>query len=164
MRLPRLPRKNPVQRIPQEFSAGKVHTPRLRFLRWLEGFLILLVLVGTALLFLNRKEISLQEILRRVPATLSPKQASVSSPLETSFEDSLLAELGLVSIEVQKSEPTAEGNLLVTSKDKTQFYFDTKKDPASQVRTLQTVLAKARIESKKIRRVDFRFEKLVVEY
>jgi len=95
---------------------------------------------------------------------LAPKQASRSAPKARTFEETVIAELKKLSIEPQSSQQTSEGNLLITTKEKMALYFDSKKDPVSQVKTLQTVLAKARIESKKIRRVDFRFENTVIEF
>lgn len=164
MRLPRIFRKNRAKRVPEQFSARAVHAPKIRFLRGIEVFVIVSVLAGTALLFLNYKKISLSELLERIPATLAPKQASRSAPKARTFEETVIAELKKLSIEPQSSQQTSEGNLLITTKEKMALYFDSKKDPVSQVKTLQTVLAKARIESKKIRRVDFRFENTVIEF
>jgi hypothetical protein len=163
MHLPKVlrPRTKPAPRL---FSAPRIHAPKTRTLRLIEGLVLISVLTGTIVSFLNSRNFSLTAFLEQLPRILTPRQASESGrPKDASFEEKILFELQKISLSVEETSKTAEGNLLVITKDNTKVYFASDKDPSSQVRTLQTVLAKARIESKKIRRVDFRFENLVVE-
>ena len=57
-----------------------------------------------------------------------------------------------------------ENDISVKAKNGPTILFSTKKSLTDQVSTLQTLLTKAKIDNKAIKKVDFRFEKIVVEY
>lgn len=67
-------------------------------------------------------------------------------------------------LEVDRIERTSENDLLLFSKNGVVVFFDDQKSLDDQVATLQTLLTKARIDNKALKKVDFRFEKIVVEY
>ncbi len=67
-------------------------------------------------------------------------------------------------LDIDRVERTAENDFLLFSKNGMVVFFDEQKSFDDQVATLQTLLTKARIDNKALKKVDFRFEKIVVEY
>ena len=85
-----------------------------------------------------------------------------------SFEDSGTLVKNLIDeykiFEVGSVRESGNDSLEVTSKNNILVIFSLKKDLSGQVRTLQTVSTKAKIENRNLKKVDFRFEKIIVEY
>src|SRR3989344_6420033 len=158
------PTRAKIKALPRVFSIQKVHHPKIRFLAAIEVILILIVILGKAVGFLNFKKISPAKFFGNLPLTLVPKQATESVQKRVSFEEQVKSLLKDSSAVVAKSETTAEGSLLITAGEGTKIYFNASRDTAEQVTTLQTVLSKAKIDGKQVKKVDFRFDKLVVEY
>lgn len=80
----------------------------------------------------------------------------------TSFEEKL--RVGLEGrLEVLNITSSSEGTKAVLL-DGTQVWFSPEKDLEQELRSLQTLLSKATIENRKLKRVDFRFSKVVLEY
>ncbi len=164
MRFPRFHKRIRPSQVPKQFQVTQIHKPKANLLRLFEILIILAVMGGTIFLFFNHRQVSWQGIVSSFQSLLTPKQATSSSKKEISFEDRLLSDLAKNSFKVKSYSLTQESNYLIVIDQGTKIYFDSKKDSASQVRTLQTLVAKARIEDRQLRRVDFRFEKPVVEY
>ena len=67
--------------------------------------------------------------------------------------------MNIISIDKQTA-----GYAVIKSKEGVEVIISEDKDLDFQVRTLQTLLSKAKIEKRILLLVDFRFEKLVVRY
>jgi hypothetical protein len=145
------------------FSPGEIHRPKLRFLKLVEVLLIVLVLGGTTAAFINFKGDAVKNFFQSLPSKFSPQQEKKEVEVPVSFEDQLKINLVAASLKADTFQKTTEGDFLVGI-GKTNIFFDDGKDSASQVSTLQTVLSKAKIEGRQIKKVDFRFENVVVEF
>lgn len=160
----KLPAVNNFRRKPAPiFSPGEVHRPKRRFFYLIEVFLVILVLGGTTAAFVSFKGGAIGNFFRSLPARFTPQQEEKKQTPQVSFEDQLKIELAKASLNFDRFEKTNEGNYLVVI-GKSNIFFNQSKDSASQVSTLQTLLSKAKIEGRQVKKVDFRFEKLIVEY
>lgn len=147
------------------FSVKKQHAWRDQLVRFIGLGLIGIVLLGTAFWLLLAANFSAEKFLGGVVQKLKPevKQEPREKP-KTKIEElkQLLEEDNLVEISSQANTP--EGDILITTKGGQVLIFAVSKSLMDQVRTLQTLLTKAKIDNKALKKVDFRFEKTVVEY
>jgi hypothetical protein len=95
-----------------------------------------------------------ERLLLRKPAT--PRE-------EKSIEQKIWNKLNGQLFEVTTVENMGE-YLTVQTRQGTVLFISSEKSLDDQVRTLQTLLAKARIDKRELAIVDFRFDKLVVSY
>lgn len=166
MKIPKLflRRKTPKKTPAKIFTARSVHKPKEKFLRFFEVMVILLVFLGTLFALYSSQRTRITGFLNQIPKFLTPKQASQSVAPKVAFDESLKIALRRDSIAFQAVSLTAQGDYLVDVSGGLKIFFSSKKDSNDQVSTLQTLLAKAKIEGKQIKKVDFRFENIVVEY
>jgi len=64
----------------------------------------------------------------------------------------------------KKLEKKTDTDLVITSAQGTIASFSLTKDPDFQLTTLQNILTKAKINKKKVKSIDLRFDKAVVIY
>lgn len=153
--------KNPVK----VFTVKKKHAWRDQFLRYIGLGLILLVVVGTVFWLLFAANFSFEEFFSKAIAKLKPEIKNQVTTKVLTKEEQLKETIVQDKVfEIEALSTTAEGDYLVKAKDGLQVFFSSTKNFADQVRTLQTLLTKARIDNKALKKVDFRFEKIVVEY
>lgn len=146
------------------FEVKKKHSWRVNLIRLLEIGLILIVLFGTVVWLLSQSNFSLEKLFQDVKGKLQPKitakkvisQKDQKQDLQTLLESEKVFEIESIN--------DVQNGLEVKSKNSATVVFAKDKDLSNQVRTLQTLLAKAKIENKSVKRVDFRFEKIVVQY
>lgn len=145
------------------FKVKKKHSWKGNLIRFLELTLLFIVISGTVFWYLSQSHFSLPKFFDSVKSALSPKiEKKVVNKTETA-EDKLtriIKESRLFEIESLKK---IESGFEVRSKNNLLVVFSDDKDFSESVRTLQTLLAKAKIDNKTVKRVDFRFDKLIVE-
>ncbi|HSX57650.1 MAG TPA: hypothetical protein VLE47_00065 [Candidatus Saccharimonadales bacterium] len=148
------------------FSVNKKHAWRDTASKIVGLILIALVILGTLFWLLFSTHFSFSNSFKGVLANLSPKIATTETKKKVESEqDKLRVLLQKAKLfEIESITKTDEGDFLVKGKDNLVVYFSSDKDLASQVTTLQSLLTKARIENKAFKKVDFRFEKTVVQY
>ena len=155
---------NPNRNSVSLFTVKKKHAWREQLVRLIGFGLVLVVLLGTGIWLLMSANLSLGGFLSKQLQKLRPevKQEEVKKATTKAEElQTLIADNKV--LEVQSLTMTAEGDLLLQSKSGTVVIFAVKKSLTDQVATLQTLLTKAKIDSKALKKVDFRFEKVVVE-
>lgn len=124
--------------------------------------IVTFVVLGTVALVFFYQRNNLASLVKQIGTVFTPKSAP-KQETKTSFEDELTNRLAKSKIESQTLTKTEEGNYSLLL-NKIKISFSSSKDPDRQVSTLQTLLAKAKIDGKAIKKIDFRFENLVVEY
>ncbi len=146
------------------FQVKKKHSWRSTFIRILEIALIVVVLLGTLVWYLLQAHFSLSNFLQSLEQTLTPKikqptqvkQQLAKDQLKQKIEESRIFKIDAIS-EVQDGfQVKAKTGLVVI--------FSKEKDFDETISTLQTLLAKAKIDNKTITHVDFRFDKIIVVY
>src|SRR3989344_7762773 len=143
------------------FKPAKPNTKIKTVLRVVEIILVLLVIAGTIGL-VNVNSGRFLNFLEKRKSALFPRVQIVSPIKEAGFQEKLIRSLPKGIFDPVKTTETKEGNLQVTSKQSITAIFSKEKDIAFQVSTLQTILIKAKIDKKKVKTIDFRFEKVVV--
>ncbi|OGY21646.1 MAG: hypothetical protein A2126_01995 [Candidatus Woykebacteria bacterium GWB1_45_5] len=145
------------------FSTPKIHS-RTKVTRLaIEVILLLIVLIGTGLTLFWPTGFSLEKNLQNLKEILSLKRQKVEVK-GLSFEEKVRGLVDGKVIHIALLEKSSEGFVTVRDDEGLAVIFSPKKDLETQVRTLQTLLSKAKIEKRAITLVDFRFDKLVVRY
>lgn len=145
------------------FTSSKEHRNRKRIILIIEGLVIFLLLVGTTLTFFGPKKFVTSEWLDSLKNRISfqDPQDKVEG---VSFEDLIKEQIDGKFLQIKSVKKDKEGFFSIESTEGTKVFLVEEKDLENQVRTLQTVLSKAKIEKKKVILIDFRFDKLVVRY
>ncbi len=147
------------------FKVKQKHAWRDKFIRSVELGLVFLVVIGTIVWLLLSSNFSFDKLFGDISTVLKPKIASESATKNLSNEEKIkkfLSEKHLV--EVASISKTKEEDFEIKSKNGQTIVFSKEKSIEEQVSTLQTLLAKAKIEGKSLKKADFRFSKIVVEY
>ncbi len=147
---------------PGVFVPEKKHNKKRKTLLIVEISLLVLVLLGTTAFFLKESGFSFSSLGSRLSKAFSlqsPPAKKTSSTFTQTAKDEIDKKiLNIVDISV------GEGFVDIKTKEGVEIFLDVKKDLDDQVETLQTLLSKAKIDKREIVFVDFRFEKLVVQY
>ena len=146
------------------FQVKKKHSWRGRLVRLLEVLLIVLVLLGTLGWYLVSSHFSFNHFFKsaaqllsiKVEKTKVIKQQTDQEKLKSAIEESKVFEI--------ESIKGVQGGFEVKSKSGLIVDFSKEKDFDESIRTLQTLLAKAKIDNKTVKQVDFRFDKIIVKY
>lgn len=146
------------------FEVKKKHSWRGNLIRFLEITLIIMVILGTSVWFLKGSNFSINKFIGDLNNKLSPKLEKKNNQVQKSSKESLKEIIEAEKVFEIESINEVQKGLEVKSKKSIIVIFSNEKDFLNQVRTLQTLLAKAKIDNKSVRRVDFRFEKLIVQY
>ncbi len=147
------------------FTVKKKHAWRDQILRWVSILLIISVLLGTVVWILLSSNFSYEKIFSEVLTRIKPEVRKEVKIKASSKEEELKQLIDNDKVfEIESLTNTTEGDILVKAKKGPTIIFASKKSLTDQVSTLQTLLTKAKIDNKAIKKVDFRFEKIVVEY
>jgi len=147
------------------FQIRKKFAWKTKIVRFVEIILAFIVLAGTILWLVFSTNFSFPNFFKSLGNSLKPKIASNTAKKNLSDEEllkKLLSEKNL--LEVKFLEKTSEKDYKIVTKDGINIYFAKDKSFEDQVSTLQILLAKAKIEGKSLKKVDFRFSKIIVEY
>lgn len=146
------------------FEVKKKHSWRVNLIRWLEISLILIVLLGTTVWLLSQSNFSMEKFFQDVKDKFQPKIAVKKVISQKNQKQTLQETIESEKVFEIESIKEVQNGFEVKSKNSATVIFAKDKDLSNQVRTLQTLLAKAKIDNKSVKRVDFRFEKIVVQY
>jgi len=147
------------------FTVEKKHAWRDRFIRSVEIILVAAVALGTGVWLLVSSNFSFEGLLGGLTSSLSPRTSTSSAVRDLSPEDKIRALIQEEHLlEIASVTKTPQGDFEVKSKSGQLIIFSQEKNLEEQVSTLQNLLAKAKIEGKGLKKADFRFSKIVVEY
>jgi hypothetical protein len=147
------------------FKIEKKHAWRDRLINIVELSLLALVVIGTVVWVLLSSNFSPTNLINNLSETIKPKVSTQSSNQKSTVEDEIrkLFKESII-LEIDQVVRTEEGDYEIKCKQGQIVYFSKEKSIGEQVSTLQTLLAKAKIEGKNLKKADFRFAKIVVEY
>lgn len=142
----------------------KIHKEKRRWRLIIEFLFIGVVVVGSLVTFLQFKGISYERTFEKFMGVFSiQREKSLAKP-EISMKEKIQDIFDKKILKITSIDDSNEEYITIKSKEKTTVVLSTTKDLEEQSKTLQSVLAKAKIEGKSVSLVDFRFEKLVVRY
>jgi hypothetical protein len=147
------------------FTVEKKHAWKEVLLRYTGVSLILLVIVGTITWFLVSANFRFDKVFSAAVSVLKPQVNEQEKVNKLSKEEEVKGLIEKDSLfQVSELAKTSEGDIVLTAKEGFAVIFAVEKSLTDQVATLQTILSKARIDNKALKKVDFRFDKTVVEY
>lgn len=147
------------------FQVEKKHGQRNRLLRFFEVLVIFLVVIGTIVWVLAANKFSFGDFVADIADKIRPKTSTSAPTRQLSKEEQIRQLVSKNSLfEIVSTTKTAEGDFEVLAKDGLIVVFSGIKDLEQQLSTLQTLLTKAKIDNKSLKKVDFRFDKTVVVY
>ena len=144
---------------------SKPNTKLRRALLLFEIVLVVLVLAGTAYGLVKVFEFSPVQFLEENLSYLAPK-----NPVDTTKakpkdkQDILIESLPNEVFEFKEKKVETKDYVSLVSKQGTTALFSLNKDLDEQLATLQNLLTKAKINNKRIKKLDLRFDKIIVVY
>lgn len=142
----------------------KIHKKRRRWRLIIEFLFIGVVVVGSLVTFLQFKDISYERVFEKFRGVLSIQRETLLVKPGVSTEEKIESIFDKKILKITSIDDSNEEYITIKSEEKTTVVLSTTKDLQEQSKTLQSALAKAKIEGKSVILVDFRFEKLVVRY
>lgn len=146
------------------FQVKKKHSWRGRLVRLLEVLLIVLVLLGTLVWYLVSSHFSFNNFFKSAVQLLSIKVEKTKVIKQQTDQDKLKSAIEESKVFEIESIKGVQGGFEVKSKSGLIVDFSKEKNFDESIRTLQTLLAKAKIDNKTVKQVDFRFDKIIVKY
>ncbi len=153
------------KRKPKVIEFEKPNTKARKILFYVEAALILLVIVGTALGLIKIFKFSPVQFVQDNFYKVTPKTPVPLGQVEVKDKANQIIELlpdDLFTFKAVQSR--TEEELWVISNQGTLVIFSLNKHAEFQLTTLQNLLTKAKINKKKVEKIDFRFEKVIVVY
>ena len=148
----------------KEFVVPKTHRRQKLIRVAIEVLVIVSVLIGTLLSLVRVSNFSFEEATEKFLNTVSLREPAYKTAKKTTFEGKIEQLIDGKVLKIVSIEETKEGNFEIKSKEGVIVVIAENKDLEFQARTLQILLAKAKIEKRQVALVDFRFDKLVVRY
>ena len=145
------------------FTPPRTHSLTKKILLLIEISSLVLVTAGTVIFFFRPADFSVQDMWKRMLASVTLKKQE-SARQGASFEGQVREAIDGKVLNIVSVESRKEGFIIIKSKEGVEVILSTSKDLNFQVRALQTLLSKAKIEQRVVLLVDFRFDKLVVRY
>ncbi len=146
------------------FQVKKKHSWRGRLVRLLEVLLIVLVLFGTLVWYLMQSHFCFNNFFVSVSERLSIKVEQPKGKKEQTDQEKLKSTIVESKVFEIESIKNAQEGFEVKSKTGLTVFFSKEKNFDESIRTLQTLLAKAKIDNKTVKQIDFRFDKIIVKY
>ena len=157
----RLFRKRETNRV----ELKKPNTRARKTLLFFEILLVLLVLIGTAFGILKLIELSPSNFIQQHIYKLSPvTPLSKVDEVDKSRTQLIIESLPKEVFELGKVQDESLQELRLLSNQGTLAIFSLEKDADFQLTTLQNLLTKAKINKKRVKSIDLRFDKAVVVY
>ncbi|OGY24218.1 MAG: hypothetical protein A2Y57_03135 [Candidatus Woykebacteria bacterium RBG_13_40_7b] len=128
-------------------------------IRKILGVMLIIAGLGISLFYLA-KIVNLFSGAGRLKESLEPK--TQISPSPSTLNDKVAQEFSFIKIVETKED--SFGNFTLTTSEGTLVLVSSNKDLRGQADSLQIILNKAKIEGRRLKKVDFRFEKIVLEY
>lgn len=148
----------------RQFSTNRVNKKKSSLLNLLVGMLLLLVLVGTLAPLILQWGFSARNLIDNFTVNIAPQKIEALTPIAPSFKEQISSKIDPETFTIAEVREVDDFTLAVTSQNNIVALFSSQSDVESQISSLQTILAKSRIESKQVKKIDLRFNKTVVEY
>src|SRR3989344_1841847 len=145
------------------FTPTKEHSKKRRLIFLVEVIAVVTIASGTAIFFLIPKDFSTQNLLGTFRNIISLKKTE-NSLEEKTFENLLKEAVDGKILHVTSINNSNQGFYTLESTEGLKVIFNENKALDGQVRTLQTLLSKAKIDRERVIFVDLRFDKLVIRY
>lgn len=158
-----MPTQIPPRTVPI-FEVKKKHSWKSDVIKLSEILLITIVLLGTVVWVLLSVRFSFASGVGQLLSFLAPKATTEVSEKNQTAEAQLKQALKDNKFDYLSFVTTKEKDFEVRLATGPVIFFSGKKDYASQVSSLQTLIGKAKIDNKAIKRIDFRFEKIIEEF
>lgn len=142
----------------------KIHRKKRRWRLVIEFLFIGAVVVGSLVTFLQFSDVSFDGTLDKFKEVLSIQRETPSSKPGVSTEEKIKDIYDKKILKITSINDSNPEFITFKSQEGTTVVLSTSQDLEEQSKTLQSVLAKAKIEGKRVSLVDFRFDKLVVRY
>ena len=141
------------------FTSEKKVTKRNFILRILEILIVIVILMGIVFTYASKEGfiVFLGSALKEIVSPKIPVSSEEKTPKEKILS-SISANLSLK--EIRDNQTSLE---IITLED-TKIIFSTEKDISNQINSLQTISEQAKIEGKKIKKIDLRYDKIIIEY
>ena len=136
-----------------------------RALRIVEIALILFVVLSTIFGLASISRFSFSDFWDERFSKISPKILEPNAPAEDNDRsDQIIRNLPKELFTFKKLEKKTDTDLVVTSQQGTTALFSLTKNLDFQLTTLQNILTKAKINKRKVAKVDLRFDKVAVVF
>lgn len=147
------------------FTFSQPHSKIRKIRLFLEIFIVVVVVMGTAATFFSWRGVSAVSLYNGFKSIVGLKRVDEQKDTQLSFEEKIKEKVDKKILNTTVIESSSDKSFYtIKSKENVVVIVSSKKDLDFQARTLQTILSKAKIEDKKVGLVDFRFEKLIVRY
>jgi len=144
--------------------APKIHKKKRKWRQTVEITIVAMVVVGSLFTFFQFNDISVDQSISKLREVFKIQREIPTTNTEVSFEDRIKTVFEGKILKITSIDDSNDKFVTIKSKEKVTVVISTSKDMEEQAQTLQNVLTKAKIESKSVSLVDFRFDKLVVRY
>ena len=142
----------------------KIHTKKRKWRQTVEIIIVAVVVVGSLFTFFQFNDISVDQAISKLREAFKIQREIPTINTEASVEERIKAVFEDKMLKITSIDDSNDKFVTIKSKEKVTVVISTLKDMEEQAQTLQNVLTKAKIESKSVSLVDFRFDKLVVRY
>lgn len=148
----------------RHFSTQRVNKKKNSLFNILVGLILTVVVVGTLSPWVIRFSFSIRVLLDNFTANIAPQKIEALTPIAPSFTDQIRSKIDPTVFNIKEIKEVDAFTLEITSQDNIIAVFSSQNEVENQISSLQTILAKSRIESKPVKKIDLRFNKTVVEY
>ncbi len=143
----------------------KPNTKAKKILLLVEILLILMVIAGTAFSLIKFLNFSPTEYFQDNIYKVAPKSPiPIPQTRVKDKEDEIIEALPEELFTLKSIESNTQDELRIISKQGTLAIFSLGKNVDSQLSTLQSLLTKAKMNKKKVKKIDLRFDKVVIVY
>src|SRR4030042_3563387 len=143
---------------PKSCEISNVNSNRKKIIFWIEIVAVFTLISGICFSFLNVKNFDFSKFLETIKSSSGLKKDEAESR-ELTFLDKARNSIDKKLLSITELKETPEV-LSIKSREGIDVFISKNKDLETQVKTLQTVLSKAKIEKREVLLVDFRFDKL----
>jgi hypothetical protein len=147
-----------------EFRINKANRRKTKLFHVLVFLLLGFVLIGTASPFVARLSVKLTQVVETIRGNLAFEKKEAIEPLAPSFRNQIKEKVDPAVFEIKEFKEIDDYSLEAVDSRGVSAIFGNQTDLQNQVSSLQTLLVKSRIEAKKVKKIDLRFNKTVVEY
>lgn len=151
-------------KIARQFSTQRHNQRRNLVFNGMVSLLLVFVLMGTLIPHLVRLGAVVENAWTNFKTNISPHKVEALNPLAVPFNEKLTNLVDKSIFEPKDFKEMDPYTMQVTAVNGVVAIFSKQEELEGQISSLQSLLVKSRIESKKVVRVDLRFNKIVVEY
>ena len=148
----------------KEFRSQKANRRKTVFFNLFVLLLLLFVALGTLSPLIVSTSVKALQIVENLKSNLAFEKKETAQQLALSFKDQIKEMVDPSVFEIKDFKEIDAYSLEVIDRNGVSAIFGSQTPLERQVSSLQTLLVKSRIEAKKVKKIDLRFNKTVVEY